>query len=91
MPSDLSGAASYFDALVNNNQGTPVADKAEDVRDKLNSALTELGKIPPDNAAARGNIEGAQADLQAMIDAGLIGSSEGSNLMNLLQTIAAQY
>lgn len=91
MPSNLSGAASYFDALVNNNQGTPIADKAEDVRDKLNSALTELGKIPPDNAAARGNIEGAQADLQAMIDAGLIGSSEGSNLMNLLQTIAAQY
>jgi len=91
MPSNLSEAASYFNTLVNNNLGTPVADKAEDVRAKLNTALAELGKNPPDEAAARGNIDGAQADLQAMIDTGLIDASEGSNLMNLLQTIAAQY
>lgn len=90
LPSDLNGITTYFDNLVNSNLGTPVADKAEDVRNKLLTALSEISKTPPDTAAARGNIEGAQADLQAMIADGLIDSATGTNLLNQLQTLSGQ-
>ncbi len=87
---DIYGVTSYFEDLVTTNLGTAVADKAEDVRNKLYSALSELSKATPDTAAARGNIEGAQADLQAMINDGLIDSATGTSLINRLQTISSQ-
>ena len=87
---DIYSITSYFDDLVNTNLGNAVADKAEDVRSDLYAALSELSKTTPDTDAARSNIEGAQTDLQAMIDAGLIDSATGSSLINRLQTILSQ-
>ena len=87
---DIYSITSYFDDLVNTNLGNAVADKAEDVRSDLYAALSELSKAAPDTDAARSNIEGAQTDLQAMIDAGLIDSATGSTLINRLQTILSQ-
>ena len=69
---DINSVTTYFDDLVNATLGTAVADKAEDVRNKLWTAISELSKTSPDTAAARGNIDGARTDLQAMINDGLI-------------------
>ena len=88
-PSNLNEITQYFNNMVNNNLGTPIADKAEDVRNKLLTALTELAKTPPDIAAAQGIIDGSRADLQAMIDNGLINYDDGVRLMNLLAQISA--
>ncbi len=90
LQSDLNSITTFFDDLVNSALGTPVADKAEDVRNKLWTALSELSKSTPDTAAARGNIEGAQADLQAMITTGLIDSATGASLLNQLQTLSSE-
>lgn len=85
---DINSVTTYFDDLVNATLGTAVADKAEDVRNKLWTAISELSKTSPDTAAARGNIDGARTDLQAMINDGLIDPTTGSNLLNQLQTIS---
>ena len=44
--------------IVDANPGTPTADKLDDVIAKLQTALDELNKEPPDNQASVGNIEG---------------------------------
>ena len=75
---------------MNNNIDTSIADKAEDVRNKLLTSISELSKSPPDIPAAQGNIEGAQGDLQAMIDDGLIDPEKGLALMNLLSALSSQ-
>ena len=89
-PTDLDGTVKYFDDLVNNNIDTPIADKAEDVRNKLLTAVDELSKSPPDISSAQGNIEGAEGDLQAMIDDGLIDPANGAALMTLFSDISSQ-
>jgi lantibiotic leader peptide-processing serine protease len=61
-----------------------LADKAEDVRDKLTVALAELAKSPPDAAAAFGALEGAAGDLEAMIKDRLLTAAEGAALLNPL-------
>ena len=71
----------YFWDLADNNPG-PVGDKARDVALKMDTAVTELAKSPPDNPAAIGNMQGAKGDLQAMIDTGLIDPLEGQRLMD---------
>ncbi len=89
-PSDLDGVVRYFDDLVNNNINMPIADKAEDVRNKLLTAVDELSKTPPDIPAARGNIEGAEGDLRAMINEGLIDPEDGSALITLFRDISGR-
>ncbi|NNG07710.1 MAG: prepilin-type N-terminal cleavage/methylation domain-containing protein [Desulfobacteraceae bacterium] len=90
VPTNLKETVKHFDELVNNNIDTSIADKAEDVRNKLLSSISELSKSPPDIPAAQGNIEGAQGDLQAMIDDGLIDPEKGLALMNLLGALSSQ-
>ncbi len=89
-PTDLDGSVRFFDDLVNNNVDTPIADKAEDVRNKLLTAVDELLKSPPDISAAQGNIEGAEGDLQAMINDGLIDPENGAALLTLFSDISSQ-
>ena len=89
-PTNLDETVKHFDDLVSNHLDTPIADKAEDVRNKLLTSLSELAKSPPDIPAAQGNIEGAQGDLQAMIDDGLIDPADGLALMNLLSDLSSQ-
>ena len=80
----LQSVLNELQKLVNDNQGTPLADKLEDVKAKLQTALVELKKTTADNQAAAGNIEGVVGDLQAVVDAGLLDSIKGGNLMNQL-------
>ena len=61
-----------------------MADKIQDALTSAQTALVELNKIPTDNQAVAGNIEGAVGDLQAAVDDGLLDSTEGKNLMNQL-------
>ncbi len=50
----------------------------------------ELNKIPPDNQAAVGNIEGAVGDLEAAVKDDILTKSEGKKLMDKLACIAKQ-
>jgi hypothetical protein len=90
VPTNLKETVKHFDELVNKNLNTSIADKAEDVRNKLLTSISKLSKSPPDIPAAQGNIEGAQGDLQAMIDDGLIDPEKGLALMNLLSALSSQ-
>ena len=90
VPTNLKETVKHFDKLVEKNLDTSIADKAEDVRNKLLTSISELSKSPPDIPAAQGNIKGAQGDLQAMIDAGLIDPEKGLALMNLLSALSSQ-
>jgi hypothetical protein len=74
--------------IINSNLDTPLADKVEDVLDKVQTALVELLKTPPDNQAAVGNIEGAVGDIEAAVKDGLLDAEEGTPLMDDLADIA---
>lgn len=90
LSSNLSGIITYFDKLLISSLDSSVVDKAEDVSSKLWTAINELSKTTPDTTAAISNIEGARANLQAMINDGLIDPVTGTNLLNQLQTISSQ-
>lgn len=79
-----------LETIINNNPGTPLADKLEDANAKVETAIVELNKTPPDNQAALGNIEGAVGDIQAAVDAGLLDDLTGNVLMDQLVGIARQ-
>ena len=53
------------------NSGTPLAGKVEDALGKVQTALEELAKDPPDTQAALGNLEGTVGDLEAALDEGV--------------------
>ena len=76
--------------ITDNNPGTPVADKVEDSIAKLQTALDELNKTPPDNQAAMGIVKGAVVDLVAAL--GLDPAQEPvlADLMDQLAGIARQ-
>lgn len=75
--------------IVNSNPGTPLADKIEDALAKVQTALSELNKTPPDNEAAMGNIEGAVGDIEAAITDGLLDPTLGNSLMDQLMNVTA--
>ncbi len=79
-----------LETLINDNPDTPIADNLEDANAKVETALVELGKTPPDNQAAVGNIEGAIGDLQASVDAGNLDAATGAQLMDDLVVIARE-
>ena len=91
-PVRLPDIIAQLQEIVDNNPGTPLADKIEDALAKAQTALDELNKEPPDNQAAVGNIEGAVGDLEAAVSEGL-DSEQGTELMDLLvgipRTLAA--
>jgi hypothetical protein len=76
--------------IVDDNPGTPLADKAEDALAKAQTALDELAKTPPDCQAALGNMEGAVGDLKAAVNDELLDAEQGTKLMNLLTCAAWQ-
>ena len=70
-----------LDALI--AAGPPAsADKLEDARAKLQTALAELGKSPPARQAALGALEGAVGELEAAVAGGHLGSAQGAGLMD---------
>ena len=66
--------------IVENNPGTPLADKVGNAAASLQTAAEELDKTPPDGQAAVGNIEGAVGDVQAAVDDGLLDATQGSQI-----------
>jgi len=76
--------------IVDDNPGSPVADKVEDAAAKANTALGELEKTPRDNQAAAGNIEGAIGDLEAAVADGLLDPGNGNRLIDQLANIIRQ-
>ena len=61
-----------------------------DAASKLETALTELAKSPPDNQAAVGNIEGAVAELEVAVSEGLLDLAQGTFLIDQLAGVARQ-
>jgi hypothetical protein len=88
--SDVQDVVAQLQQIVDDNPGTPLADKAEDAHAKLETALDELAKTPPDCQAAVGNIEGAVGDLEAAVKDGLLDADQGTEMMNLLTCAAWQ-
>jgi hypothetical protein len=75
--------------IVTNKPGTAVADKVEDVVDKVVSAQNELKKMPPDKSAALGNLSSAKSDLQAAINDKLLTTTPGNQFKNEITAIEA--
>jgi len=86
----LGDISARLEQIVNDNPGTSLADKMEDVNSKVETALDELNKTPPDNQAAVGNIEGAVGDIQAAVESGDLDAATGTDLMDQLAGIAKQ-
>jgi len=86
----IQNVSAVLNDIITNSAGTPLADKAQDAFDKLQTALNELNKEPPDNQAAVGNIEGAVGDLEAAVKDGLLDSTAGAELMDDLAGVARQ-
>ena len=76
--------------IVDNNPGTPLADKVEDALAKAQTALEELNKTPPDNQAAAENIEGSVGDLEAALGLDPAQDPAVTDLMDQLASIARQ-
>ena len=87
------GVSDILQAIVDNNPGTALADKLEDVIASLQVVLEEL--IKSGNEAAVGNIEGAVGsldvgELEDAVEDGLIDATLGAQLMDILAWIAQQ-
>ena len=89
-PGALEEAIAELQNVVDGNPGTPMADKIEDVISKLDDAVAEFNKTPPDNQGVVGNIEGVVGELQAAVDDGLLDETQGEQYMDQLAAIAKQ-
>ena len=87
----LTAIRDHFQDLADNNPLTTLGDKAEDVAAKLTSALSYLAASPPDEPLAADAIDGAVADIQAMIDTSLISASEGQGFIETLNALSSSY
>ena len=70
-------------------QPEPVADKVEDVLANVQTAFYEHTKMPPDNQAAAGAIEGAVGDLDVALGEGF-DAARATQLMDSLAACALQ-
>ena len=84
----LALSASTLRDIVYAYPDTPLADKIEDVLDKVQTAFEELAKMPPDRQAAVGNLEGAVGDLEAVINDELLDIDDAIALINPLVDVA---
>jgi len=80
----------WLQETIDNNLGSDLADKIEDVLEKTEKAYEELNKNPPDYQAVIGNLEGAVGDLEAVVKDSLLDSITGMELMELYAEIARQ-
>ena len=76
--------------IIDNNPGTPLADKLEDAKGSVQTAINQLNKTPPDNQATAGNIEGAAGSLEDAIKDEGLDQTQGEELINQLLDISRQ-
>jgi serine protease AprX len=78
-PADVLDAAfDEIDAMIAADPSK--ADKLEDVRAKLETAVAELRKTPPNRQGALGAIEGAVGEIDAAVSSGDLTAAEGASL-----------
>ncbi len=76
--------------IINDNPGTPLANKLADASDSVETALEELNEEPPDNQAAVGNLEGAVGSIcDAVLNEGF-DAAQGAQIMDDLAGVAMQ-
>jgi subtilisin family serine protease len=66
------------------------ADKLEDVRAQLETAVAELRKTPPARQAALGAIEGAVGEIEAAVSSGDLTAAQGASLTDRITGAARQ-
>lgn len=74
--------------LIDADPDSDLAAKAQDAIEKLEDAVVELSKTPPDEQAAAGNIEGAIGELEAAVKDGVLDLATGIAFMNDLVGIS---
>ncbi|MHA2356190.1 MAG: hypothetical protein ACXADC_13500 [Candidatus Thorarchaeota archaeon] len=84
---DLIGA---LQDIIDANPNTSLAEEIEDVLSRVQNALDELDKTPPDNLAAIGNIEKAVSDLEAAVRDEILDLDLGKQLLDSFLAIARQ-
>jgi len=77
-----SGVEGLVAQLVNQNPGTPLADKVEDALASIENGFAELALSPPDREQAVAYFESASGDLQAAVKDGLLPAGYGNGLLN---------
>ena len=78
-PADVLDAAfDEIDAMIAADPSK--ADKLEDIRAKLETAVAELRKTPPNRQGALGAIEGAVGEIDAAVSSGDLTAAEGASL-----------
>jgi len=87
----VQNVSDELQAVIASTPGSPLADKLEDANAKVDTALVELAKSPPDEIAALGEIEGAIGDIQAAVASGVLDPSTGNDLLDNLEGIAKQF
>lgn len=84
----LQAVTNVLHEIVDDDRKSEIADKLEDAISKQHDALAELGKAPPDNQAALGNIEGAVGEIEAAVGSGLLDANVGDQQMDQLAMVA---
>ena len=84
----LDAAFDEIDTLIAENPSH--ADKLEDIRAKLETAVAELRKSPPAVQAALGAIEGAVGEIQSAVSSGDLTASQASSLLDRVTGAARQ-
>jgi hypothetical protein len=75
-------AAQQLEDLLDENPGTPIADKVEDALAKVDAALRKLNRTPSDRQGALGELEGAVGELEAAVKDRLLTAAQGTSLMD---------
>ncbi len=88
-PADVLDAA--FDEIDAMIQADPSkADKLEDIRAKLETAVAELRKTPPNRVGALGAIEGAVGEIESATASHELTASQGASLLDRVSGAARQ-
>jgi subtilisin family serine protease len=88
-PADVLDAA--FDEIDAMIAADPAhADKLEDIRAKLETAVAELRKTPPNRQGALGAIEGAVGEIDSAVSSGDLTAAQGASLMERVTGAARQ-
>jgi hypothetical protein len=89
-PPTLEDVRDELAGLVEDNPGTPLADKAEDAAKQLEEALSELARPAPDVAGVLGRLEGAAGDLEALVSDELVTEEDGEALLDVVVAAARE-
>jgi hypothetical protein len=86
----IAASIEVAQGIIDANPDTALAEELTVFIAKLQTAIEELDKIPPNDLAAVRNIEKAVADLEAAVAAGLLDPAQGTQLMDELAGVARQ-